>query len=81
MKLSRFLRAAALSAAPFRLAVTLTAAPVPADHHLRSTPQNMGSGYFSAEGIHAMISKSIFKDSTATSYWNKSESNSHAFTQ
>jgi acetamidase/formamidase len=32
------------------------------------------------KGIHAMIPKSIFKDSTATAYW-YSATNTHAFTQ
>jgi acetamidase/formamidase len=48
MKHARAVRAAALAAAFVEFAVCATAAPQ-VDHHLRSVPENMVSGYFSAD--------------------------------
>ncbi len=48
MKHPRAVRAAAICAALIEFAVTATAAPQ-VDHHLRSIPANMVSGYFSAD--------------------------------
>ena len=49
MNTPRLVRAAALPAALLSFAVSALAAPVPVDHHLRSIPANMVSGYFSAD--------------------------------
>ena len=49
MNVVRPSRAAALAVALSAFAVTLTAVPTKPDHHLRSIPANMVSGYFSAD--------------------------------